>query len=244
MDGIDYVAHLRADTERFLAALERGPRDAPVAACPGWDLKALAVHLGGVHRWAAVAAAQGRAPERGEVQRAPEEPAALAGWMREGADGLATTLAGLDPDAPTWHPFPAPQLAGLWPRRQAQETVVHRWDAEQAVGDVTPIDPVLASDGVDEYFEVMLPRRLERDGPPLPSGSLHVHCTDTPGEWTVRIVDGALAVERAHAKGDAALRGPAEALLLRLWGRPQLADAVEVIGDAAVADQWLALGGA
>jgi uncharacterized protein (TIGR03083 family) len=244
MDGIDYVAHLRANTERLVGLLEEGPLDAPIAACPDWDLKALAAHLGWVHRWATVAAANARAPERGEVERAPEDPVELAAWMRAGVEALAATLAGLDPDAPTWHVFPAPQVAGLWPRRQAHETVVHRWDGEQAVGKVTPIEPVLASDGIDEYFGVMLPRRLERDSPPLPSGSLHVHCTDTAGEWTARVVDGALAVERAHAKGDAALRGPAEALLLRLWARPQPVDAVEVIGDVAVAAEWFALGGA
>ncbi len=50
MDGIDYVAHLRADSARFIDLLEAGPLDAPVAACPGWDLRGLATHLGGVHR--------------------------------------------------------------------------------------------------------------------------------------------------------------------------------------------------
>jgi uncharacterized protein (TIGR03083 family) len=244
MDGIDYVSHVRADSERLASVLEDGPLDARIAACPEWDLRALAGHLGWVQRWATVAAANARAPERGEVPRAPADDAELPGWFRSGAEALATTLAGLDPAAPTWHIFPAPQVGAVWPRRQAHETVMHRWDAEQAVGKVTPIDPVLAADGIDEYFVVMLPRRLERDVPAVPTGSLHVHCTDTAGEWTVRMVDGSLAVERAHAKGDAALRGPAEALLLRLWARPQPADAVEVIGDAAVAEQWFALGGA
>jgi uncharacterized protein (TIGR03083 family) len=244
MDGIDYVGHLRADAARLAELLEAGPLDAPVAACPGWDLRALGGHLGWVHRWATAAAVNARAPERGEVDRAPADDAQLAGWLRDGAERLAGVLESLDPAAPTWHIFPAPQVAGLWPRRQAHETVVHRWDGEQAVGKATPIDPVLASDGIDEYFAVMLPRRLQRDdAPPLPSGSLHVHCTDTPGEWLVRAADGALAVERAHAKGDAALRGTAEALLLQLWGRPQPEDAAEVIGDAAVASEWLALGG-
>lgn len=240
----DYVAHFRNDAERFAAVLTDGPQDAPVAACPGWDVAALAKHLGGVHRWADVAAAQARAPERGETERAPDSGGdALVQWFTAGAAHLAETLAGLtDPDAPSWHIFPVPQVAGFWPRRQAHETVMHRWDAEAAVGRQTPIDPALASDGIDEYFEVMLPRLLERDDVALPASSLHVHCTDTPGEWLVQAVDGRLVFDRAHAKGDAALRGRAEDLLLRLWGRPVDAGAIEVVGDASAANAWLALG--
>ena len=41
---------------------------------------------------------------------------------------------------------------------------MHRWDAELAVGS-TPeaIDPELASDGIDEYFELVIPRLVKRD---------------------------------------------------------------------------------
>ena len=113
------------------------------------------------------------------------------------------------------------------------------------MGATTSIDAALASDGVDEYFGVMLPRLLEREQLPLPDSSLHVHCTDVAGEWLVqRGDDGQLDVRREHAKGDAALRGPAAALLLRLWGRTQADDGIDVVGDEAAAAGWLALGGA
>ncbi len=60
----------------------------------------------------------------------------------------------------------------------------------------------------------------------------------------MRVTDGDYVFTREHAKGDAALRGPALGLLLRLWGRPfPPADALEVVGDAAVAEAWLAIGG-
>jgi uncharacterized protein (TIGR03083 family) len=132
----------------------------------------------------------------------------------------------------------------VWPRRQAHETAVHRWDAEQAIGRPTAIDPELASDGIDEYFEVMLPRKVVRDGIELPAGSLHVHCTDVPGEWLLQVDGGVLHMTREHRKGDAALRGPASAILLRLWGRrPHDADELSLVGDDAVLDAWLSLGG-
>jgi uncharacterized protein (TIGR03083 family) len=236
-----YLDHIRADANRFAAALERGPSNAPVAACPGWDLVRLAAHLGGVHRWARHAVLDAAPP--GETPR-PAADTDWPQWLREGADALVEVLAAVDPDAPTWHPFPAPLVARVWPRRQAQETVVHRWDAEAAVGTPSPIDPDLASDGIDEYFELVLPRLSVREHVGLPAGSFHVHCTDVAGEWLVERDGDQLRVVREHAKGNAALRGPAEAILLRLWNRDSpRAGELDQVGDPAVAAAWLALPG-
>jgi uncharacterized protein (TIGR03083 family) len=241
--GIDYLTHLGAEAERFAQALEHGPLDAPVAGCPGWDVARLGEHLGTVHRWARLAALEARRPEPQELQPPPTDTATLSNWFRDGATALLATLRDLDPGAPTWHPFPAEQVVGVWWRRQAQETQVHRWDAEQAVGITPVLDPGLASDGIDEYFAMMLPRLVSREQLAIPAGSLHVHCTDVRGEWLVRAEEATLVVTREHAKGDAALRGGAAALLLRLWGRPVPDGAIDVIGDTTVAGGWLALGG-
>src|SRR4249919_287681 len=47
-----YIGHLRADAERMAAAYRTGPVEAPVAACPGWDVTALVEHMAFIHRWA------------------------------------------------------------------------------------------------------------------------------------------------------------------------------------------------
>lgn len=237
-----------ADVERFAAAIERaGPGEmrAPVAACPGWTLDRLAEHLGQIHRWARFCATNARPPGDDETEALESyDSARAAAWLRQGADALADTLRGLDPAAPTWHPFPVDRVARVWPRRQAHETAIHRWDAERALGEPSPIDRELASDGIDEYFEIALPRLMVREGVALPAGSLHLHCTDVEGEWLVWSEDGVLQVVRAHQKGDAALRGPAEAILLRLWGRTSpLADQLSPVGDEAVLDAWLSIAG-
>lgn len=243
--AVDHLAHLRADAERIAAVLEQAPLDREVAGCPGWDLRRLAAHLGVVHRWATQAVLTGESPSARPLD--PDDDADLVAWFREGADALVQALATTDPDRPTWHPFPAPKVVGTWRRRQAHETSVHRWDAQAAAGAPDPIDPDLASDGIDEYLTVMLPRKLQREGLTVPSSTLHVHCTDVPGEWLIGPQGSSVSVERVHAKGDAALRGPAEALLLTLWGRGRGDDARvsghEVIGDPAAADAWLAIGG-
>lgn len=241
-----YVDHLLADVERFAAAIESGPTDAPVDACPGWDLGRLAVHLGVIHRWARHCAVDA-APPDGTDQFEPEPGSDLAAWLREGAAALAAVLRSLDPEAPTWHPFPVARVGRVWPRRQAHEASVHRWDAERAVGVPAPIDPELASDGIDEYFEIAVPRLVAREGRPLPPGSFHVHCTDVAGEWLVWSEDEGLdgyRLVRAHQKGDAALRGPAEAILLRLWGRESdRAGELSPVGDPTVLDGWLSIHG-
>jgi predicted lipid carrier protein YhbT len=71
------------------------------------------------------------------------------------------------------------------------------------------------------------------------TGSVHIHCTDVPGEWLVTPSDDGLVVTREHAKGDAAIRGTASDLNLVMWRRTPLT-AVEVIGDATVAEQLVA----
>jgi hypothetical protein len=91
-----------------------------------------------------------------------------------------------------------------------------------------------------------VPRFLERGGGPRPElvgATIHIHCTDDglaegTGEWLLRLVDGGAEVERAHAKGDAALRGPASDLLLAVWHRLPL-DRIDVVGDASRAQQVL-----
>ena len=47
-----------------------------------------------------------------------------------------------------------------------------------------------------------------------------------------------MRVEATHAKGDVALRGPAEDLLLVMWRRRPL-DVLDVLGDRAVAERLL-----
>jgi len=165
----------------------------------------------------------------------------LAEHYARSLDRLVTTLEATDPEAARWNWSVGPQVAGFWWRRMAHEITVHRWDAESARGDSGPIDAELAADGIDEWFDVHVRSdATEPDNVGDVLGTIHVHCTDVDGEWWASLADGRLDLERAHRKGDVAVRGDASDLLLALWGRID-PTSVDVVGDEAVLRSWLAV---
>jgi uncharacterized protein (TIGR03083 family) len=223
-----------------------GPLDAPVQACPGWDVARLVGHVGSVHRWATVAVVTGAQPDRTALERPPREPEAIADWFDAGVGPLADALAAVDDDAPVWNFSAYPDVGRFWPRRQAQETAVHRWDAQRAVGQPEPIEAGLATDGIDELLEVWGTMILgDRDGIDI-GGSVRLIATDGPAEpWTIWTDDGVFSVSRSDAgvTADVTVRGSASDLLLLLWRRlPADADQLTVEGDRRILDRWLRLG--
>lgn len=241
----EYVDRLLSDVDRFAAAVTTGKLDAPVAGCPGWDLAQLTRHLSSVHRWARHCVVHAERPAD-DVIAEPEPDADaefLATWLLEGGRALADALRAADPTAATWHPFPVPAVTGVWARRQAHETSIHRWDAQAAVGAPDPIDPAFASDAIDEFFTIALPRTIARDQVTPPVGSVHVHCTDVNGEWLAWFDDDGYHLVAEHRKGDAALRGPAAQLLLALYQRDGDRSELSPIGDEAVLNAWFKLPG-
>jgi hypothetical protein len=114
----------------------------------------------------------------------------------------------------------------------AQETAVHRWDAEPG-----PMDPALSVDGVNEHLELFAPL-IPGDRFDGVRGTLHLHATDIDGEWLVRLTEAGIGFEHGHAKGDAALRGTAGDLLLWAWNRVPVDDRFEVFGDDALLGTW------
>jgi uncharacterized protein (TIGR03083 family) len=244
--GVDFLGQLRRDVYRLATVIAACDLTAAVPNCPGWDLRRLAIHVGNVHRWAAQAAQSGMAPPSRPAD--PHDDVELGAWLRAGGDALIEVLEVLDPHRPSWHPFPTDQVAAVWPRRMAHETAIHRVDAELATGGAssqaaTAVEAHLASDGIDEYFSVMVAGAAQRRGLQLPASTLHVHCTDVHGEWLVWAKGSSVTVQREHAKGDVALRGPASSVFLALWGRVWPDPGIEILGDETAGRDWLMVGG-
>jgi len=239
-DHTAYLGSIRDDADLMSAVVRTGSLDTPVAACPGWDVRKVVEHTGFIHRWATHAIRTRSAPGRGDVTPAGEDDD-LAVWIVDGAASLIDALGAVDPDADTWHPFPFEQKTWVWGRRQAIETTLHRWDVQSACGVEATIDAGLASRGIHEFFELGMPRILQKAETGPPSASLHVHCTDVDGEWLVWSDDEQYRMLPVHDKGNAAMRGPAQDLLLVLMGRLDRAE-IDIVGDAEAADSWLDVG--
>ncbi len=234
---VDYLASISADGDAFASVIAAGPLSADVPSCPGWNLRDLAHHLGYVQRWARLAASTGAQPVEADIDGPPDD-AELAPWMGVGNRALVETLGSVPRDAPTWHPFTVPKVASVWPRRQAHELAVHLWDAQSAVGAPSLMDPLLAAAFVREYFEVIVPRVIARDGRVAPVGIVNVEMTDVGGRLSVRSTGTTVDV-RPSTEDAPVIAGSAQDVLLALWRRKQLLGAPTTGAGA----QWLDFGG-
>lgn len=201
----DWLGLLRSETDRFASLIDGADLSVPLTFCPGWTLGDLTVHLAGVYRWAAHAVVEGDP----HLQPAPIEPAdpGVRAWYRRQAAHLTEALAATPADAPVWTFDDHDSTAGFWRRRQVHETVIHLWDAQHALGELEPIDPALAWDGVLEVKDILYPRqlRLGRVEPLAPA--VRLVATDVGADMTIG--DGEAVV----------IREDAEVLVRLLWHR-------------------------
>jgi uncharacterized protein (TIGR03083 family) len=237
----DYVGWVRREGAALAAAARAAGVNAPVPQCPPWTVADLLSHQGRIHHWVAriFATRPAPPPAHWSQDRAPgaDRPDELLAWFDAGVDAVASALEGSDAGTDVWF-WSGEHRAGLWARRMAHETAVHRWDAESAAGAPAPIDPTLAVDGVQEFFDV-LPLRKGAENVKGDGETIHFHSTDGDGagEWLVTLVPDGFRVAREHAKGDVAARGSASDIELFLWGRVGT-ERFEVFGDASLLDRW------
>jgi uncharacterized protein (TIGR03083 family) len=244
-------AEIEASTETLAGLVDGADLTIPIPTCPDWTLRQLATHVGRAHRWAAEIAATRSAefiPFRQVPDgRLPDHPAQHAPWLRAGAARVIAAVREAGDD-PVWA-FSGLQPASFWARRMAHETAVHRADAQIATGYQAEFAPDLAADAIDEWLGFLsgpAPGDPDPRVTALPEGTvLHIHTTDDAlngsGEWLVRREGPVVKVEHGHGKGDVALRGHAGRMLLVLLRRVPADDPqVQVIGNAALLDAWLA----
>ena len=254
MDAARHLEILRAEGDR-LASLPADALGAAVPTIEDWTVERVVRHVGKVHQWVAGALRLGPGGEMasiGELAGIPKGPDCLPAY-RESLDGLLDEFDRHDPAEPV-PSFGGPADVAWWARRQAHEVAVHRVDADDAVhaaGGPAPgaIAADGAADGIDEWARFFLATRWAQRFGPLPEDlagqTVHIHGTDEPApadgaEWLLTFGDSGVEVAGTHAKGDVALRGPAQDLLLTLWRRRPLAT-LDVIGDGDLADRLLDL---
>jgi uncharacterized protein (TIGR03083 family) len=244
-----YYAQIETGTAALADLLDSNSPDLHIPTCPDWTLRQLATHVGRAHRWAAEIV-RTRSAEPISFREVPDgalpgDPAQRGPWLRAGARLLVESVHACGGER-VWS-FLGAVPADFWARRMSHETLVHLADAQIAAGQPIAMDPVVAADAVDEWLAMMSgpnPGQPDERARALPAGAvLHVHATDAMagnGEWLVRNAADGIVVEPGHAKGDAALTGPAQSLLLVMLRRlPPTDPSVTRYGDPAILTAWL-----
>jgi uncharacterized protein (TIGR03083 family) len=222
-----------------------------VPTCPEWTVKDLTQHLGTVYLHKARTLRDGAQPKDWPPRGIEDEdPVAL---LDRGYAELIQEFATREPGevSDTW--YGPDQTVGFWIRRMAQESVIHRIDAELGAGaPVAPIPDDLAIDGVDELLKTFIAFAV-REWPEdfaafLPDTGGYSYAIATDGAlWRVRTSPNAFDVTSGpgltgadDGPADVTISGTPAALLRWAWNRetPGAASEVIVAGSGAALAEW------
>lgn len=243
----DALDHLRVDGTEFLRLVSGADLTTSVSTCPGWRLGDLVYHVGEVWNFWASIVSEG-ITDRNDVRSvaAPERPAtdaelvasAFASHVR-----LCDALHAADLSKKVWTWTGAAQPTAWVRRRMAQETLMHLSDAGATLGLEIDFPSDICADGIDEFL-TWFAASDRREGEMKVGGTVHLHSTDADlpegaGEWFIAAMkEPAATFTREHRKGDVAVRGRAQDILMWLWRRG--AHDIELIGDKVVARRFQA----
>jgi uncharacterized protein (TIGR03083 family) len=245
---LDYLEVVREESRRFAEAAATASPDDRVPSCPEWSTADLVWHLAEVqYFWASIV--ENLLDDPSGVldleMPSPDRPPAL---FREQQERLVAALEARDDDEACWS-WSDDRSVGFVRRRQAHEAAIHRVDAELVAGmAVTPLDPHLAEDGVQELFDHMVGGEPPDWATVTPDGTYVVLESDSGRTWVgefARFVgtsprsgkryDMDDVQQRSEAPdGTTVIRGSADVLDRWMWGRADPAE-ITVVGDPAVA---------
>lgn len=192
-----------------------------VPTCPGWIGEDLVRHVSEVYLHKAETMRQGAWPAPWPPAL-PGDPVAVLDDAYRALVGELTARRPADP-ALTW--YEPDQTVGFWLRRMAQETVIHRLDAELAAEvPHAPIPADLADDGIDElltcflaYASVEYPDELGEHLAECDGRTVQL-ATEESG-WQVQLGPTEITVERGHFDAEGGVSGEAGAVLRWVWRR-------------------------
>jgi uncharacterized protein (TIGR03083 family) len=242
----EHITAVGQEAELFAEAARHGGLEAEIDTCPGWNMRDLVRHLSEIHLWAAARVAKRTSklwPDdiSEHAESWPElavfwpDDSDLIDWYLETNANLVRALesASPDDDLPTFLPAPSP--LAMWARRQAHETAVHRFDAENAAAIPSRFAPAFAADGIDELLAAFAPRKQEF--PIATAKIMHVHASDTDDHWFMTMGPDGIATSRDERPADVTVGGAASDLYLLLWNRAEDAR-VAVTGERELLDMW------
>lgn len=247
MEIAEHITAVGQEAKLFAEAAEQVGLDADVPTCPGWTMRDLVRHLSEIHLWAAAHVAQPHHDKPWVDDLAelavfwpdlavfwPDDNELTSSYLDINAN-LVDALESAPLDVESFTFLPAPSPLAMWARRQAHETAIHRFDAENAAGIASEFDPIFASDGIDELLAGFAPRRDEF--PIASEKTMMIHAEDTNDRWRVTMEPGGITTLRGDGPADVTLTGDASDLYLMLWNRGSDSN-VRITGDSELLDTW------
>jgi uncharacterized protein (TIGR03083 family) len=245
------VEHTRRLAETAAAA---GP-DVAVPTTPGWTITDLVEHVGRTEHWVAELIEQRITdPTQLPTEMAvlPTDPREWQAWLSESAQRVASACSDDALDAPVFNAAGDERTGTqFWMSSVLNETVVHGFDAANAVQRPADIDPDIAAALISNHLAMLTSptwemQRSESAHAIRGTGQtlqwLATDTADDAGAWFVeRRPDGA-TWQRGTRPADVTVTGPARSLLLILTRRLPLTDeaaGITVDGDIELARHWI-----
>lgn len=259
-----YLDHIRSESARFRAVLADTDPAATVPTAPDWTAADLLWHVAAEvqHFWTYVLESRPAEPTE-ETYTELERPEGasyqdLLARFDELNARFIKTLEQTAPEEPTWS-WSQDNTAAFTYRRQAHEILIHRLDAELTAGAVTPLDPALAADGIDELLDVFYGGKPDWATFAGSDHYVRVDAVDTDTRTWVQlgVVSGTrpngdrledepdLSVVPAEeipagTEPDVVIEGPAADLDAWLWRRRD-DEGIQVTGDEDIYERFRAL---
>ena len=246
MEITTHIAAVGTEAKLLADAARQGGLEVDIEFCPGWNMRDLVRHLSEIHLWAAARVAKRTSKlwldDISELTESWPELAVfwpddndLVDWYLKTNANLVQALEAASPadEIPTFLPAPSP--LAMWARRQAHETAVHRFDAQNATGTGSEFDPAFASDGIDEMVRGFAPRADQF--PTTSPRTMVVHAEDADDRWHLTFTADGITTVRGDGPADVTLTGRASDLYLVLWNRGH-DSTITVEGDVELLSLW------
>jgi uncharacterized protein (TIGR03083 family) len=168
---IEYGNVIRDESPRITAAYAAAP-DGRIPWSDRWSVGTVARHVAGTHHVVADII-RGRPSADFSLFASLESPEkndpAFLDWFARGTAGMCEQLQIAPPTDACWNWYEGGDgQVSFWARRMAHECVVHRWDAQMgATGVADPVDPSVATDGIDEFLDIFVATGRARQAPRL-----------------------------------------------------------------------------
>jgi uncharacterized protein (TIGR03083 family) len=233
----EYIEALAVEGSRLADTASELDAESPVPTCPGWVLRDLLRHLGGVHRWAGAHLRD----QRDTILRVDDFEALVGGWpadiemvtwYRSELELLIHTLRGAPLDIECAVFLKSTSSLAHWARRQAHETAIHRSDVESIMDTRTPVETEFALDGIDELVDCFVPRPFMKLRSKVPA-TLGIAPDDGERFWALSISDEPVQVVTMRRECDCVIEGSASDIYFALWNRSE-DEGIRVSGDRAV----------